>query len=226
MKFVEPMTTRLVKPGERFSRLVVLGQVQTAPPVVLCICDCGSQCRVRPDSLMINKKGLSTKSCGCLQAEGCKPTHGKSCTAEYKAWRSMKARCLNPNDKRYFRYGERGISIYPEWIDSFEAFFAYVGPRPSSKHSLDRYPDNNGNYEPGNVRWATSFQQNRNQRSNRMLSIGGLSLCVAEWADVSGISRILVTHRLERGWKPVDAVFAPPQPRHRKFYQSKAAINQ
>lgn len=225
-KFIEPMTTKVVGKGQRFGRLVILGQVKAGRPIVLCICDCGNEYEVKPNSLIPNKKGYSVKSCGCLRAEGSKPIHGQSYTAEYDAWHSMKGRCLNPNDKRYFRYGGRGISICPEWVESFEAFFAYVGPRPSSKHSLDRYPNNHGNYEPGNVRWATSIEQNRNTRGNRHLVIGGMSLCVADWSDISGISCGLIAHRLERKWKPVDAVFAPPQPRYRKFYQSKVRMNQ
>lgn len=78
----------------------------------------------------------------------------------------MKTRCLNPNNGRYHRYGGRGITICSEWRESFEAFFAHVGPRPSAGHTLDRI-NNDGNYEPGNVRWATPQQQAMNRSTNR-----------------------------------------------------------
>jgi hypothetical protein len=84
-------------------------------------------------------------------------------TPEYRAWDAMKQRCLNPQHKAFADYGGRGISVYWEWIDSFEAFFAYVGPRPGPGYSLDR-EDNGGNYEPGNVRWTVWEVQARNQR--------------------------------------------------------------
>src|SRR5262245_33615736 len=84
-------------------------------------------------------------------------------------WRGMIRRCENPNDSRYEDYGARGISVCARWRDSFEAFAEDMGPRPSPDHSIDRYPNNNGNYEPGNCRWATQKQQARNMRTNRRL---------------------------------------------------------
>jgi hypothetical protein len=78
----------------------------------------------------------------------------------------MKDRVLNPNHPHFKDWGGRGITIYQPWIDDFEAFFAYIGPRPSPRHSLDRWPDRNGNYEPGNVRWATPREQQNNRRDN------------------------------------------------------------
>ena len=74
----------------------------------------------------------------------------------------MKHRCLNPNGTDYHRYGGRGITICEEWIDNFQAFYDYIGDRPSSLHSVDRI-DNSGNYEPGNIRWATPTQQANNK---------------------------------------------------------------
>lgn len=92
--------------------------------------------------------------------------HGASDRPEYKCWQQIKARCLNPNHKAYPDYGGRGITICDAWKDDFELFWGQVGPRPTPKHSLDRI-DNNKGYEPGNVRWATKTEQNRNRRPNR-----------------------------------------------------------
>jgi hypothetical protein len=89
--------------------------------------------------------------------------HGKINTPEYRAWGSMKTRCLNPSYTDYPRWGGRGIKIHQPWVEDFMAFYRDVGPRPSPKHSLDRI-DNDGDYEPGNVRWATKLQQTQNRR--------------------------------------------------------------
>lgn len=87
-------------------------------------------------------------------------------TPEYHAWLAMKGRCLNVKNARYKDWGGRGIAVCGEWIESFEAFLAYVGKRPGRGYSIDRFPDNNGNYEPGNVRWATAKQQRANRRDS------------------------------------------------------------
>ncbi len=99
------------------------------------------------------------KSCGC---RGKYHYHRSTDTPEYNTWRAMKQRCLNPKHKAYHRYGGRGIMIYEPWIRSFEVFLADVGQRPLGK-TLDR-KNNNGNYEPGNVRWATAQEQAQNTR--------------------------------------------------------------
>ena len=93
-------------------------------------------------------------------------THGESSrntTAEYAAWHSMKSRCSNPNTIGWNRYGGRGIKVCKRWLHSYENFLKDVGRKPTSAHSLDRYPDPDGNYEPGNVRWATGKQQRHNR---------------------------------------------------------------
>jgi len=92
-------------------------------------------------------------------------------TAEYVCWRAIKARCGNPKSEDYELYGARGIRICDEWRNDFGAFLAHVGRRPSSKHSIDRI-DNNGNYEPGNVRWATPKEQRDNQRPRSDFTVG------------------------------------------------------
>lgn len=150
--------------GQRFGRLVVLVRAPIAHRHVYwqCLCDCGTVVNVRTDALRSGK----TNSCACLQRETATKhgqAHGHRGTPEYGAWVSMKGRCLRSSHQAFHNYGGRGITIYASWIDDFAAFFAEVGPRPSPDHSLDRI-NNDGNYEPGNVRWATRSQQMKNRR--------------------------------------------------------------
>lgn len=92
--------------------------------------------------------------------------HGLYKSKIYITWQAMKRRCHHKNAANYGRYGARGISVCKEWLESFEAFVAHVGMPPSQKHSIDRI-NNSGNYEPGNVRWATAQQQADNRRPNK-----------------------------------------------------------
>ena len=163
-------------PGERFNRLSFVGDLPPADGARWgeFRCDCGTIVH-RP--LHLVRRG-HTKSCGCLRAEKAaingvqslfypSPTlkHGEAHrTAEYRAWKAMKERCSYPSHVRFDRYGGRGIEVCERWRNSYEAFLADMGRKPSPKHSLDRHPDNNGNYEPGNVRWATPSEQAWNKR--------------------------------------------------------------
>lgn len=160
--------------GLRFGRLLVtsLGGWYYSPRGLRsrkykCRCDCGTVVQITRSNLMNGK----TNSCGCLQSEmitarnfkhGHKVRSGMS--PEYSSWRSMIDRCTNPKQKSWKFYGARGISIYKTWLTDFKSFLDHIGPRPSLKHTLDRYPDKNGNYQPGNVRWATYIQQANNRR--------------------------------------------------------------
>ena len=101
--------------------------------------------------------------------------HGKRNSAEYNTWRSIKKRCYKLNNASYKDYGGRGITMCDRWFDSFENFFADIGPRPSPKHSIDRI-DVNGNYEPSNCRWATVLQQVTNKRRKPNTGVTGIML--------------------------------------------------
>lgn len=95
-------------------------------------------------------------------------------TSEYCAWFSMKNRCYNQNYRNSINYMGRGITVCDEWRNSFKSFYDYIGDKPTPSHSLDRI-NNDGNYEPGNMRWATSKEQANNRRSSNSYKIEGIS---------------------------------------------------
>lgn len=132
-----------------------------------CKCDCGSLIVVKGCHL----RNGNTKGCGCLR--GVKIKHGGANSSEYRIWIAIKSRCLNKNNTAYHHYGGRGIKICSEWQNNFDTFIRHVGKRPTSKHSLDR-KDNDGDYEPGNVKWATQYEQSRNKRNNITVNINGI----------------------------------------------------
>lgn len=138
-----------------------------------------------------------------------KTTHGEShnnITPEYRAWRRMLGRCYNKNNPSYSYYGGRGILVYEPWTTSYNLFLEHVGRKPTEKHSLDRI-NNNGHYEPGNLRWATKVEQVRNRRNSKIITIDGVSKTVFEWASEVGVSPNSIYLRLKRGWDEKTAVF-------------------
>ena len=207
--------------GDRYGRLVVIKEAarhRDGCRCFLCRCDCGSEVRVK---LVLLRTG-GTQSCGCLQKElaaarrRADAKHGMEGTPTYRSWSHMKSRCTNPHHKYYRHYGGRGITICQRWMDSFEAFLEDMGERPSMKYSIDRI-DNDGNYEPGNCRWATWKEQARNSRNNRTIAFRGRVLCVTEWAEVTGIDRGAIFDRLNAGWSVEESLTLPVQRGRRRI---------
>jgi len=204
--------------GQSFSRLRVLylsgmkpyGKQKIRLSTWLCLCDCGNHHETTGRSLLAG----DTKSCGCLHRyvmahkSLANITHGRSNTPEYRSWAKLKGRCLNPNDKSYERYGGRGIAVCDRWVNSFENFFADMGPRPSPKHSLDRI-NNDGDYTPENCRWATAIEQVRNSSHMRWITYKGETLCLKDWAERIGISKSALIRRFKEGCSTKEALETP-----------------
>lgn len=185
---------------------------------VFCLCDCGNS---KVCTLAKIRHG-HTQSCGCLALEvrtkhGCvqKGRPGSMERKTYYAWLDIKGRCYNPRVAQFKNYGARGIIMHAPWVDSFEQFLNDVGLCPSAGMSIGRI-DNDGNYEPGNVRWETNAQQAFNKRSTRFLEFNGEIKSLTLWAHQYGLKPILVTTRLRSGWTVEEALTLPLVPRNRR----------
>lgn len=196
--------------GQRFGRLTAVSLLEREPlqnnHLWRFVCDCGTEKPIRIKSV----RSGHTSSCGCMQREALasrNETHGLSRLKprEYRSWKDMRARCSNPNNDDYADYGGRGIRVCERWND-FSAFCADMGDRQAGR-TIDRI-DNNGNYEPGNCRWSEAKTQANNKRSNRVITMGGVSKTLQAWCDQFGIEPSKVRYRLSRGWS-LEAAFSP-----------------
>lgn len=174
------------------------------------LCECGRITTLPAGRVLTGK---FRRHCGCQTDHGSHRTHGMRNSPEYSSWMAMKGRCLDPNNKDYPRWGGRGVTVCAEWAESFEAFFAHVGPRPAGT-TLDRIHNNRG-YEPGNVRWATHQQQQANRRDTWIVEIDGVQYDSAEAAAIAhGVSTTTIkrwcevffdprrAHQINHGWTP------------------------
>lgn len=204
--------------GRRFGRLTVRARAANDGKQVRweCACDCGAT-KLVPASYL----GRSVQSCGCLRRETARATmqtHGHTLRRKvprwYKAWSEMRRRCEDASRPSWPNYGGRGIVVCERWQDA-DAFYADMGEAPPGA-SLDRI-DSNGNYEPGNCRWADDYAQANNKRSNIMLTFDGRTMTVGQWARERGIRYGLLRRRVLQGLPP-EELFGPkrktgPKPR-------------
>lgn len=208
---------RKVKLGDRFGRLVVIGPAKDVHNKIhyRCLCDCGVEKDVPGYSLLSG----DAKSCGCYKNEVLRDrvvTHGLSRTRTYQIWCAMKQRCYDTKSESYGRYGGRGISICERWRESFENFLADMGTCPSKKHSIDR-TDTDGNYEPGNCRWATAKVQGNNTRRNVRFEYMGEMKTISEISDIVGIPYRTIYYRIfSYGWTPEKAYSTPVDTTHHR----------
>lgn len=199
--------------GQRFGRLLVMSLTrdEKGRRAWICRCDCGKDFLTYAGRL----KHGNPRSCGCgviLATIARSTSHGQSRrgqkTPEYRAWRNMVNRCHDEANAAYHNYGGRGILVCERWRHDYAAFFADMGPKPSSKHTIDR-TDNSKGYEPDNCRWATRKQQMRNFRGNRLIEHNGETRCVSEWAERYRLPFKALCRRLDRGWSVLDVLTKP-----------------
>ena len=198
--------------GHRFGHLIAVRRAGSiaGKSIWECRCDCGGLSSVRLTDLTTGK----VKSCGCVRREilstqGAKnATHGASHTRLYGIWLGMKQRCQYKNGHAYGNYGGRGVSVCDEWMNSFVVFRDWAmanGYRDDL--SIDR-KDTNGPYAPWNCRWSTMEEQQNNRRNNLVITCGGTSLTLSQWAKRTGIPAATISWRVKAGW-PENELFIP-----------------
>lgn len=188
------------------------------------LCVCGNEFETDIYSV---KKSL-TVSCGCLTIEKRKKsvtkhgaTIGYKTTKEFRAWCSMRTRCLNKKCKAYKNYGGRGIEVCQRWLQSFENFLEDMGLSPTDSHTLERNNNSLG-YCKENCSWATKVQQSNNRRNSIKYEYRGLTKSLSEWAETLGKRRGLLYQRIHVIGMPIDAAFDLPIQKHRRKYKQKS----
>lgn len=196
------------EPGTKFGKLTVLSAGEPIiercnVPTSICQCDCGKTLTIR--NYVLTRK-RSPRSCGCTRRHGCSTRENR--TRTYDAWQNMKTRCRR--DPHY-----EDISIYPAWVNDFEAFKRDMGECPKGL-TLDRV-NNKGNYEPSNCRWVDMKEQNNNRETNRLITINGTTRTVSEWMDYHGLNYTTFYRRIKLGWSEEEAAGTPKLARHSKW---------
>lgn len=207
-----------IRPGQQVGNWTVLstGEILSTgtkeirfKPACLVRCTCGRERIVRESALTSGR----SRSCGagvCSGAIGPKAgayRHGQNKRQGYNSWVNMIRRCEDPESPDFHLYGGRGIRVFSQWRRSPKAFIDDMGPRPHGT-TLDRI-DVNGNYEPGNCRWADDLTQGRNRRNTHRVEIAGREMYVVEACAITGISPGTARMRIWRGWDPLRAVTQP-----------------
>ena len=199
--------------GQKYGKLTVLYRDKKVPGKKtrwICKCDCGNIKSVKAVSL---KKG-ETKSCGCAVQDYHNRRNNAGCKNSklYALFTGIKVRCYCETDMHYPAYGGRGIKMADEWKDDFWAFANYLESLPhygEKGYSIDRI-DVNGNYEPGNVRWATAKEQANNRRSGSLVTAFGKTQTISEWADEVGMNYYTLWSRIYgSGWDAEKALTTP-----------------
>lgn len=200
--------------GRRYGRLMVVARDEDAPPrggaKWLCRCDCGAERSIEGKRLRSGQQ----VSCGCQKLKHGRCS-GRRIAPVWTIWSGIRQRCTNPKAPAFPRYGGRGVTMCERWR-SFAAFLADVGERPSPGHSIDRI-DNDRGYEPGNVRWATDTEQNRNRRDNRRVEFRGENLTLGEWAERTGIRYSTLRRRIAELRWPTERALTEPIREHRPY---------
>ncbi len=195
--------------GKTFGRLTVLAFAGYKNYHAFWTCRCIEGNITDYPAAQLQNKNI--QSCGCLSQESrvtTHTTHGKGHASEYRIWAHMIDRCYNTKAKDFPRYGGRGITVCQQWRSSFETFLTDMGPRPTSKHSIER-KNNHLGYTPENTTWATAYEQARNTRRNVMLTYQDITLCVGDWAIRIGIKPATLTARIRLGWSTERALTTP-----------------
>ena len=197
--------------GQRFGRWIALnfvGKNKSAHTIWSCQCDCGNIKDVLATNLT---RGLSI-SCGCFSRETTskvKTTHGMTETKLYKKWEGMKRRCLYETGSRNGYYKAIGVTIWDEWMNSFEIFRDWALQNGySDELSLDRI-DNDSGYTPFNCRWVDRIQQMNNKTNNVWIEYNGVTHSAAEWSRITGIDGNTIRYRMSRNWPIIDVLFTP-----------------
>lgn len=210
--------------GETFGNLLALtheGSSKRGYAIWRCRCVCGKEVLV--PSLWLRRG--HKKSCNIDghrytgSDQSARDTLRSTHMVEYATWKHLRQRCLNPKDKVYRYYGGRGIKFHEGWA-VFAKFLADMGPRPPDKTSIDRI-DNNGDYEPGNCRWATAKEQSNNQRTTVFVESDGVKFTLSEYAERVGVARPLIYQRLKDGWTLDEAVTTPIRPKAKNKDRAK-----
>jgi len=188
--------------GRTFGMLIVIEHlgIHNSFRVVKVRCECGVEKAVRWGNLT-RKKG--NKSCGCTSRQRATEgsfKHGDCNSRLYSIWTGIKTRTKNKNVACVADYGGRGITICPEWLDYLVFKEWALANGYEENLTIDRYPNNDGNYEPSNCRWATQAQQVRNRRNTLKITIGGVEKPLIEWAEVSGLTYRVLFDRVKRKW--------------------------